>query len=821
MKRTKTIIAVILTVVLCLGLLGSMAGCQKTKDPSNEPSTPPTSNGGSNDGTTPAPDAYVYTSKYVPVAGSQSGFEPLACINDRILASSWEKIGENIPEGAVPEYEGQYDVYGMKLYMIGTDGSYEELKGFQPIQASGENGSSYVQKALSGPNGKILVLESVYNSWYDGPETDLEMYSDEWYEKGYSQYMQFEQKHYLRTLGSDGSEENRIDMMAAVTEALGEMDYFYPNGVAVDGTGNIYIVADSSIVIIGDDGSLKKTLTASNWIENICCFEDGRIGVICYPDMGGEQLCFINAETLELNEEQTYPVTNVWNFSIGGGDYDFYYTNGSNFMGFDLETGKVEKVFNWINADVDNSSINQAYVLSDGRVVSLSNEWDENTGESSTNLVIVSKVPASTVEQKTKIKMAVMYLDGNLQRMVVKFNRNSPHTRIEILDYSEYNTQDDYEAGITKLNTEIMAGNVPDILSLTGLSTGKLANKGILEDLMPYLNEDPDLKDQLFDSVLDALMTNGKLYRTASSFNISTVMGAASVVGTEPGWTLEEYSAALKSMPAGCEPFSQGTTRDTVFQWGLAMEMNNLVDWSTGKCSFDTPVFTGLLEFARQFPRSEDIDWENIEWEDENERIASGKQMLMITSLNDFDSIQMYEAMFGGEASFIGFPTNVGTGNRFSFDDEGYAICSKSQYKDAAWEFLRTLMTAEYQQEYTWSFPTNRVAFDKKLADAMTPIYRKDENGNFVLDENGEKIEESRGSWGWGSLIVDMKALTQEEADKIMQLVETTDKVDNYDEELMNMITSESEAFFAGQKSAEEIGRLLQSKMSIYINEQR
>ena len=59
------------------------------------------------------------------------------------------------------------------------------------------------------------------------------------------------------------------------------------------------------------------------------------------------------------------------------------------------------------------------------------------------------------------------------------------------------------------------------------------------------------------------------------------------------------------------------------------------------------------------------------------------------------------------------------------------------------------------------------------------------------------------------------------QADKILELVNTTTKVQNYDEELMQMITNESEAFFAGQKSAEDVGRLLQSKMTIYINEQR
>ena len=86
---------------------------------------------------------------------------------------------------------------------------------------------------------------------------------------------------------------------------------------------------------------------------------------------------------------------------------------------------------------------------------------------------------------------------------------------------------------------------------------------------------------------------------------------------------------------------------------------------------------------------------------------------------------------------------------------------------------------------------------------------------------NGERTLELGSIVEADDLTVEIKALTQAQADKIMELVNTTTKVQNYDEELMQMITNESEAFFAGQKSAEDVGRLLQSKMTIYINEQR
>ena len=75
--------------------------------------------------------------------------------------------------------------------------------------------------------------------------------------------------------------------------------------------------------------------------------------------------------------------------------------------------------------------------------------------------------------------------------------------------------------------------------------------------------------------------------------------------------------------------------------------------------------------------------------------------------------------------------------------------------------------------------------------------------------------------WVFGSITVHIKALTQAQAEKILELIKTTTKLRDYDAELMAMITKEAEAFFNGQKTAEEVGRLLQSKVTIYINEQR
>ena len=101
--------------------------------------------------------------------------------------------------------------------------------------------------------------------------------------------------------------------------------------------------------------------------------------------------------------------------------------------------------------------------------------------------------------------------------------------------------------------------------------------------------------------------------------------------------------------------------------------------------------------------------------------------------------------------------------------------------------------------------------------------YQKDENGNYVLDENGNKIEVSRSgmSWGNGDNYIDIYATTQEQADKLWELITTTTKVADYSSSIYDIVNEQTPAFFSGQKSAEEVARLIQNKANIYVNEQR
>ena len=104
----------------------------------------------------------------------------------------------------------------------------------------------------------------------------------------------------------------------------------------------------------------------------------------------------------------------------------------------------------------------------------------------------------------------------------------------------------------------------------------------------------------------------------------------------------------------------------------------------------------------------------------------------------------------------------------------------------------------------------------------MEQEYEKDAEGNYVLDENGERIPVSKGGWGMADgTTYEIYAITQEQADQLKNLINNTTKLANYNDSIFDIVSEQAAAFFAGQKSAEEVAKLIQSKANIYVNEQR
>ena len=827
---------------------GLFAGCGKQNENPEGGDAP--------NGTATPTDEYVYVPRYIPIKGELNGYIGNATYaNGAIYATSWGVIGTELveigpstgsniiafdevagaEEGAETESEPEtfeQEIYGQILYKIELDGTATKIP-YEPEQPEVEDGKEVSMNADSisvGADGTIYIMERKYVSWNDAPE-DVERYSDE-----YWNYYHSEQSYTLAAIADDGTLRSRAPLEALSSGSDGGRNDVYLSGFAVDGAGNVCFSVErwqdgggyeNLILVLDGEGKEQFSIPMDNWIENLFRMPDGSIAAAYYGD-SGEEIAVIDLAAKGLGEGQRVNGS-LYDMSVGGGDYDFYFTTGVNFYGYDLESGERTKLLNWVNCDVDSNNLGRAFVLEDGRIAAINNDYSGD--ESKSELIILEKVPASSVPKKQSITLATQYLSWNTRSAIINFNKSNDLYHIDVMDYSEYNTEEDYEAGMTKLKTEILSGNVPDILDLSQMPLGQFAARGLLEDLYPYIDADPELsREDMIQNVLQAFEHDGKLYQTLSSFSVYTAIGAERVVGDRNSWTVDEFQAALRDLQAeqeGATAFDKYVTRSDVLQLCLYLDMGSFVDWSTGSCSFDSPEFVKLLEFANSFPS--EFDWENYEWtadDDSYTRLMTGRQMLETTSIGEFNGLQTYDALFGGRAVCIGFPTAYGTGSMFNDNSSNvFAMSSKCSDKDAAWQFLRQFFTEGYQagdNYYYYGFPTNKNAFEKKMKEAMTPEYEKDMNGNYILDENGEKIELSMGGFSTGGgFEFRYHAVTEDEAAQIRALIESTTKVLDYDQSIYDIVQEQIAPYFDGQRSAEDVAKLVQSKASIYVNESR
>lgn len=704
----------------------------------------------------------------------------------------------------LPEPPSMEYTYETRLYTINRDGTgYAPLTDFRPIEKpEGDYNYADLQNLVVGGDGTLWAVESVSQSFFNLPEGFDETTQDRW-----QYHDRDEQKYYARALSETGAELSRV----CVNDLLQtQQEYFYLSSFSVDQSGN-FVFEDGSgtIYCLSPEGTKLFELKLDGWVNGMVTLKDGSLAVACYTNDGSSEMRIIDTAAKDWGKSLPAP-SNMWNTFPSAGEYDFCYNTNSSLMGYKAETGESLPIITWINNDIDGNNIGYAEVQENGDIFVVSQSY--NDGANKIEMATLVKTPISETTVKKSITLATTYLDYEVREQILKFNKSNNEYRIEVKDYSIYETSEDYNAGITKLNTEIVSGNVPDIIAIDRLPHKQYAAKGLLEDLYTYIDGDSELsREDFVSSVLGAVESDGKLFYMGPSFYLQTMVGNSDYVGTEPGWTMEELRSIIEQNPQADWPLGMGMSRESIFGSLFMMSMDSYVNWQTGECRFDTDEFKSFLEFTKTFPKAEDLDYENMDWVNSDVLIKEGRQIASSFSLSDFQSYQYNKATYGDKMVFKGVPVAEGVGTIANMRN-GLAITTSCKEKEAAWSFLREFFTEEYQKNL-WELPTNKNAFESKLKEAMTQEY--------YTDENGERKPISMGGMSIGDEMIEFYALTEEEGQAIRDLVDTIQYTADYDEALITIVQDEAAAYFNDEKSVDEVAAIIQSRMNIYINEQR
>lgn len=610
---------------------------------------------------------------------------------------------------------------------------------------------------------------------------------------------------YLVWYGASGAEIKRQDITAAIT---GNSDAewgggAYPQSVCLDADGNICILVSGQtekIVVFNPEGQKLFELESDSWFQSLCCSGDGQILALSYDYSASDNSYMLQAVDTKAKafgaSYKGIPGGNGNVYCAPGEKNEMLISSGNVLYSYDLNSQAITEILNWIDCDINSDSLMTLSRLEDGRILTLT--YDHESDSNRCEAVYLTQTPASEVTQKTILTFGTMYLDYSLRKEIIQFNKTNSTYRIEVKEYGG----GDWDAGQTQMNSDIVSGNTPDIIDLSNINTETYISKGILTDLYALMDADPDIKrDDFLPNALQIYEQDGKLYGIFPFFNISTLMGKTSDVGEKMGWTVDDVKALMASKPEGTQlmPYAN---REGILQTFLMVGAESYVDWSTGECSFDSPEFISLLEFANSFPSAESLNYED--YEGQYTQISQGKLLVVNVHLSDVTEYLAQAAMFGEPVTCIGYPTPDGSNGSILYPSTVLGISEKSKNKEGAWEFVKTVLTEEYQNPdngRSWGFPTRKDCLEMVFTNAM------DEEAGYG------------SSYGWDDFTFEGRPATRQEIDALRAVIESAGASWSDDEQIMNIVTEEAAPYFAGQKTAQEVANIIQSRVKMYVSE--
>lgn len=756
---------------------------------------------------------YAYKAEYIPLTlDSEGRLEHINsfCVSDQTVFFYGDfYVGE---EPWVDEFTNESymsAVYETRLFSMDlTTRQVSPMKAFEFSSVpEGHEGQSYINQLQPDGQGGVWVVEQINSYYFDLP-ADFNAETDD----PYMYYTQGVNQTVLHQLTATGEKKKSIELQCPQDSYLSTI-LITENGTAIASDWqNIYYFDESGVP--------AWSISIEFGINNLYNMGNGEIAAWIWKD-DGSYLTYLDMENHAFGEEiKLNP--NAYSLYPTSDNFDYVYDFNGTFFGHTVETGESEKLFSWLDCDVNSNNLyGMSILMEDGRVLTMESEYDKSAQKTNYSLVMMQPVDPSEIPVKQELTLACFYLDWDIRSDIVNFNKSHDDVRIVVKEYSQYATEENHLAGLQKLNTEMMSGMVPDLFLFSmEMPVAQYAAKGFLADLWPMIDSDPELsREDLMTHFFDVLSNDGKLYQIVDRFAISTVVGKEATVGSGSSWTMNDLMNALEQQPEGTTIFGRYDNKDSILTNCVCRSADSFIDWETQQCSFDGQEFIDLLKFANQFPmESSDTEIykelvEPIDMESEASLLRSGKQMLYRTNLDSFSSLQWAYHVFGEKANFIGYPTTSDNGSCFEISSS-LAISSVCKNTEVAWSFIRYYLTEEHQtQEYMYEFPTNKHSFETLVERSMEVEYMTD-------GETGEEVPAPVMSiWYGDNDELLLYSLSQEEADAFMEIYENCTSIYSYDQEVSQLISEDAQPFFDGQKTAEETARLIQDRVSLYVME--
>ena len=688
----------------------------------------------------------------------------------------------------------------LHVYDLQTQKETKQFTVSQNQDGEEQTVSSYLENYVVRADGSLAVIEATYDYRnQDNPQRNLS----------------------LILYNTDHEPVQEMNLLETISA---DSENFYINQFLCDSEDRLYMIGDTQIYLFDASLAYKGSVDFNgSWISQAGQGKDGKAYVSMYDQASSSQVVkVVDFEQKKLGDAHTGFISAYNGSLVPGLERDLLINDGTRVFDYSLEENQATALFSWLDCDIYGENVQQMVVTDDGRIAVTIRDWDANE----TSLAYLKKVKAEELPQKTQITVGSLYTQGELEAAAVAFNKQSDKYHVSVTYYLDENRYEEnaWKDAVASMNSAIVSADAPDMvwLSYGSANVPALAAQGAFEDLSGYLAWSSVVHaEDYLDNILQGSTFDGKLICIPKHFYVETLVGKSRLLGkketvAQTGWTVSDIMQLSKEHPDAA--LFQYATKESMLQTLLAFDGDAFIDYAAGTCRFDSEEFTKLLEFVADFP--DDYDWSR-EGDSLPTLLATDKVLLNTVYLSNFQDLQVYPAMFGEPVSYVGYPTTDGSVGCILRTEGSVAITAKAHDKEGAWAFMEYYLTSA-NNRYDYNFPTSRKAMQEMVEKELTVEYIKDENGELVLDEDGNPIpEDNHGGIGYDDWKYTYHNSTKEEIEQVQQILQQAKPAVGMDDQILTMITEEAAPFFQKQKSVQDVAKVIQSRVQLYLNENR
>ena len=514
------------------------------------------------------------------------------------------------------------------------------------------------------------------------------------------------------------TEVNTDDFSVSEIKAdVSEYPDFSPGKIDISTDGTIILSSGTELLLIDNDGNIINHFAFNNYEEHIYDITAAGSGYALLKRTPEDTKLYYAENISSEPEMLELEIKNISGFANTFDKMNLYMVTSEGVLKYSLADKTSSFIMKWADSEISASpSDDSLYITSSGNLV-----WSAFEGNKY-KVFLYSEADEETADRVKSKEILTVACDGQkdfIKRAVAEFNRTNSDFRIEINDYEKYSQSYKDNTVYDKMNLDIVSGNLPDIvIGGNNIDISHFSRMGMFADLNRFFEDDSEFdRSDFFGNILESYSSDGKQYCIPLNTFINAVLCRENVPGKENSWTFDEFFSA--------DSLFYETSREDMVKYLITENLDEYVDFSEMKCSFDDIYFSKLLTYIKENAESEEeimkiLTTENG-YSEYRDRFINNTCNAELLNLQYADKLSEYSEL--SSFNLRGMPSESENVYPSVSSDSLICISEKSGHKDEAWKFIKLLMSEKYQDtigensKHTLQLSIRKDSFEKMMAD--------------------------------------------------------------------------------------------------------